>query len=108
MRKSMIDIVSKAIGPNPAVVYITVFGSRATVMVINASTRRLIATVHRYHDGVSATDHDSYKVIEPGGYPVYSGGVLSSAIWAIKAADGYVQGANRNYSRASYKVESFA
>jgi hypothetical protein len=107
MRKALIDVVAKAIGPNTALVYITVFGSRSTVMVVNARSRRLIATMHRYHDGISALDHDSYKVVEPGGAIVYSGSVLSSAIWAVKSADGYAHGANQNYSRAKYLAPSF-
>lgn len=103
MRKSMIDIVTKAIGPNPALTYITVFGSRSTVMVVNASTRRLIATVHRYHDGISALDSDSYKVVLPGGEYLYSGRSLERTVSYLKSAPGYVTGRNRNYSRAVYK-----
>lgn len=102
MQKSLSDVVAKAIGPNTALVYITVFGSRSTVMVANARTRRLIGTVVRNWD-------DSHQALM---YTLYTDGrtiaarhlSLEIVIDALKRQPGYVSGKNQNYSKAVYKL----
>ena len=101
MSKSMLRILSKAMGPNTALVFITVFGSHSTVMVCSARTKRLIATIHR---STRESLHDEYKfaLVQPGGgETVYPN--LESVVAAIKLQPGYVEGRNRNYSKTTYK-----
>lgn len=103
MNKPLIDVVAKAVGPNPAIHYVTVFGSRSTVMVVNSRTRRLIATVYRSINDGSHNYVTQYHITTPGAGTWFFGEGLESMISSLKNVNGYVQGKNQNYSRASYK-----
>lgn len=106
MRKALIDVVAKAIGPNTAITFVTVFGSQSTVMVINARTRRLIGTVTRdYSDAHQAM---IYTLYGEGRAIIARHMGLEVVLDALKKQRGYAVGRNQNYSKAVYKVESFA
>jgi hypothetical protein len=56
----VIDVVARSLNHTTAVVLITTFGCDNQVMVFNASTNQLIATVRSIGNGVYSINNDSY------------------------------------------------
>lgn len=100
MAQKLIDAVSKSLGHNTAVTLITTFGSHHSVMVANASTRRLIGTLVRGWDGFGRT---VYTLQSPDYAIVSQHCSLDHVVDALTRQPGYGAGKARNYSRPVYK-----
>lgn len=101
MAQKLTDLVSRSLGANTALVLITTFGSHHSVMVANASTRRLIGTVSRGFNG----DRWQYRLTDAYGEIVTQHCSLDHVVDVLKTQRGYVAGKNRNYSRPVYKTQ---
>lgn len=99
MAQKLIDAVSKSLGHNTAITLITTFGSHHSVMVANASTRRLIGILVRGWDG----DRTVYTLQSPDHAIAARHCSLDHVVDALTRQPGYVAGKNRNYSRPVYK-----
>jgi hypothetical protein len=95
--RRVIDVVARALNHNTAVVLITTFGSANQVMVFNASTNHLIATVRR-------TPNDMFLITDGHGKQTHCfAGELAVVLRELPFFPRTLSN-HRNYSRPVFKA----